>query len=242
MPIDPAPSPDARTKVTVLVTTYNHEKFIAQALESVLMQRTNFSYDVVVIEDCSTDSTRRIVIDHQRAYPDKIRLVLSENNRCDNVNFCGAFLESASQYIALLDGDDYWTSAHKLQKQVDFLDAHPECALCFHNVTVFYEDGSREPWNRNPANQKEFSTLEDLWSGNFIAGCSPMIRRDLFGEFPSWYANTGISGDWPLYLLSAQHGNIGYIDEVMGAYRIHGGGLWSSLSESRKVEEVIAFY
>jgi glycosyltransferase involved in cell wall biosynthesis len=242
MSVDPTWSPQARTKVTVLVTTYNHEKFIVQALESVLMQRTNFDYDVVVIEDCSTDSTRDTVIDFQRAYPGKIKIILSEKNRCDNANFCKAYLESSSQYVALLDGDDFWTSPHKLQRQADFLDTNPESAMCFHNATVFYEDRSREPWYRNPVDQKAISTLEDLWACNFIAGCSPMLRRDLFDEFPSWYADTGIPGDWPLYLLSTQHGNIGYIDEVMGAYRIHSRGLWSSLNETQKLERLIEFY
>ena len=71
-----------------------------------------------------------------------------------------------------------------MQKQVDFLDAHPECAMCFHNVIVFYEDESREPWNRNPADQKKISTLEDLWFECFIAGCSPMFRQHVLDDFP----------------------------------------------------------
>src|SRR5918999_434425 len=113
-------------KVTVLVTTYNHEKFIAQALDSVLMQRTNFDYDVMVIEDCSTDRTRSIVIDYQRAYPDRIRLVLAQTNERSNRTLAREFQASAARYIAWLDGDDFWTSPHKLQKQVDFMEAHSE--------------------------------------------------------------------------------------------------------------------
>src|SRR3954471_9555699 len=91
------------------------------------------------------------------------------------------------QYIALLDGDDYWLTTDKLQKQADFLDLHPECAICFHNATVMDEDGQQAQWNWTPPHQKEISTLEDLWLGNFIATCSTMFRRGLIRRFPAWY-------------------------------------------------------
>ena len=205
------------------------------------MQKTNFDYEIVIVEDYSTDSTRDIVIDFQRRYPDKIRLVLSEKNKNNSKDFATAFQASPSHYVAWLDGDDYWTSSHKLQRQADFLDAHPECAMCFHNVTVFYEDGSRESWYRNPADQKKILVLEDLWAYNFIAGCSPMFRNGLF-DIPDWYYNTEVPGDWPLYILSAEHGKIGYIDEIMGVYRIHSRGFWAGLESDQQVERVIEFY
>src|SRR5918993_30043 len=129
-------------KVSVLLTTYNHEKYIAQAIDSALTQETNFDYEIVIIEDCSTDGTRDIVISYQKRYPEKIRLVLAEKNECDNTAFAAAFQASPARYIALLDGDDYWTSPHKLQRQAEFLDAHSECVLCFHKVAVVYQDGS----------------------------------------------------------------------------------------------------
>jgi glycosyltransferase involved in cell wall biosynthesis len=228
-------------KVSVLLTTYNHEKWIAQAIESTLMQQTNFDYEVVIMEDCSTDGTRDIVIDYQRKNPDKIRLILSKANKSHLRNIITAWQTSQSQYIAMLDGDDYWTSAHKLQKQADYLDARPEFAICFHNVAGFRDGREGMLWNYNPPDQKEVSTLEDLWRGNFIAGCSPMLRKGLIKDFPEWYA-TAKWGDWPLFILAAQHGKIGYIDEVMGAYRLHRGGMWSSLSKPEQEGELIRFY
>ena len=228
-------------KVTVILTTYNHEKYIEQALDSVLMQEATFGFEIVVLEDCSTDRTRDILLAYQKREPGKIRLVLAERNQCSNTPFVTAFQAARGQYIAALDGDDYWTSSRKLQKQVDFLDAHPECAMCFHNVTVFYEDESREPWNRNPSDQKEISTLEDLWVDCFIAGCSPMFRQGVLGDLPDWY-HSEIVADYPLYILHAERGKIGYINEVMGAYRVHSGGLWSGLSEIEKFESLILLY
>src|SRR5690348_13348495 len=113
-------------KVTVLVITYNHEPFIRQAIESVMMQVTDFEYEVVIIEDFSTDRTRDIVIEFQEKYRNKIRLVLADKHSNVRTAGPGEILKARGRYIALLDGDDYWTSPHKLQKQVDFLDHHPE--------------------------------------------------------------------------------------------------------------------
>jgi glycosyltransferase involved in cell wall biosynthesis len=229
-------------KVSVIVMTYNHVDFIAQALDSVLMQQLNFEYEILISEDCSTDGTREIVIGYQEKFPHKIRLLLSERNVHSNAIVVRGINAAKGEYIALLDGDDYWTSPSKLQKQVDFLDNHPEYSMCFHNAQVFYEDGSKEPWNWTPENQPEFSTLEDIWMGNFIATCSTMFRRGLFGEVPDWYDSFFPITDWPLHILNAEHGTIGYINEVMGAYRYHSGGLYSSFEDFKKLEKTLEFY
>ncbi len=228
-------------EVSVLLTTYNHENYIAQALDSVLMQETDFNCEVVVLEDCSADATQDILRTYQRKYPDKIRLRLAERNQHSNKAFAEEFQASPSPYIAMLDGDDYWTSPRKLQTQVEFLRGHPECALCFHNALRIYEDGSRVPLRHNSAGQKRISVLEDIWQGNFIAGSAAMLRKDVLGQFPDWFYDLPY-GDWPLYILCAQHGKIGYIDEIFGLYRIHSGGVWSRLDPIKKLESLIAFY
>ena len=234
-------TPNTQVKLSVLLITYNHEPFIAQAINSVLMQKVDFNYELVAGDDCSTDGTREILSNFRNSYPDKIRLVLSEKNSSESANIARTIQKCRGQYIALLDGDDFWTSPHKLQKGADYLDNHPECALCFHNVTVFQEDGSREPFNYNPSDQKEVSKLEDLWASNFIATCSLMLRWDLIRPLPAWYSTLQF-GDWPLYLFAAMKGNIGYISEVMGAYRIHGGGAWSGASRIQQEESLVNFY
>jgi len=229
-------------KITVLVMTYNHERFIGQALESALMQKTNFDYEILISEDCSTDRTREIVIEFQKAHPEKVRLLLSEKNIHSNEIVVRGIRAARGQYIALLDGDDYWTSPHKLQRQADFLDSHPECSLCFHNAKIFHEGDAREGRNWTPAGHKEISTLEDIWMGNFIATCSTMFRRGLIREIPEWYNDFFPITDWPLHILNAEHGKIGYVDEVMGVYRYHPGGLYSPFSETKKQEETLKFY
>lgn len=223
-------------KVSVSLITYNHEKYIRQSVESILMQEVNFDYEIVIGEDCSTDRTRDILLGLQAKYPDKIRLLLPEENLGMVKNFATTLGACQGEYIAMLDGDDYWTSSHKLQKQVDFLDRHRECAICFHNVTAFYEDKSQGPYLLCSANQKEFSTLEDLFKFNFMPSSAVMFRRGLVGELPAWYYGLKME-DWPLHILNACHGktcadggSIGYINEVMGTYRIHHQSVWSSES------------
>lgn len=237
-------------KVSILMITYNHEKFIAQAIESVLAQEVDFEYELVIGEDCSPDRTREIVIDYHQKYPTKIRPLLHKKNlggRGMN-NFVTTFHACQGQYIAILEGDDYWTNPQKLQKQVNFLDSHPDVAICFHNVRTFYQDGSQEPHNLRPANQKEISTLEDLFVANFIPSCSVVFRRGLVNDFPDWFYTLEM-GDWPLHILNAEHGktwaeggNIGYINEVMATYRIHRGGVWSSESKQRRLHAYLEMF
>ncbi len=218
--------------------TYNHEQFIAQALDSVLMQQVDFAYEIVVGEDCSTDSTREILREYQQKFPDKVRLLLPGKNLGMIRNMVETYNACRGDYIAILEGDDYWTSPHKLQKQVGFLDLHPECSACFHNVDVVHDQNPEldHLFHRNAL--KPFFDLRDVVSSHFIPTCSTMFRASLFPGFPAWYHEMPM-GDWPLHVLNAEHGLIGYLDEILGAYRIHDGGIWSGVSRVAVLEKTI---
>src|SRR5215212_7904518 len=190
-------------RVSVSLLTYNHERYVAQAIESVLAQR-GVDFELVVSEDHSTDGTRAIVEEYAARHPDRIRVLPSPQNVGMTRAFARGIEAARGTYVALLDGDDYWTSPDKLRLQTDFLDAHPECAICFHNVTVVYEDGSSEPHpfhSPEPhhylsrAMPKPVSTLADVAPGNFMQTCSVMFRRGLFGEFPAWFDRLAVA-DW----------------------------------------------
>jgi glycosyltransferase involved in cell wall biosynthesis len=225
-----------KMKVSVFIVTYNHEKVIAQTIESALMQKVNFEYEIVIGEDYSTDNTRQIVINYQEKYPNKIHLLLPEKNLGAHKNFINTLQACQGEYIAYLEGDDYWTADNKLQKQVDLLDDHPEYTMCFHNVFCFREDNQAPPGILNY--QKSVYTIEDLLISNFISSPSVMYRARVVKEIPTWFEELSI-GDWPFHILHAQQGNIGYIDEVMAAYRIHSQGAWSSKSKDLQVTEII---
>jgi glycosyltransferase involved in cell wall biosynthesis len=220
----------------VITTTYNHEKYIGYAIDSVLAQQTSFAWEQIVAEDCSTDGTRQIVEDYQHRYPDRIKPILRERNVGGRQNFLEAFRTCQGEYIAILEGDDYWTSPYKLQRQVDFLDAAPDSALCFHAVETRDDTGMLPP---NVVRvQRGMYTIDDLLEENFIPTCSVMFRNNLFDGFPAWYRDAP-TGDWPLHVLNAQYGTIGYIDEVMAVYRVHAGGVWSPRVSSDRRRQIL---
>jgi peptidoglycan/xylan/chitin deacetylase (PgdA/CDA1 family)/2-polyprenyl-3-methyl-5-hydroxy-6-metoxy-1,4-benzoquinol methylase len=226
-------------KVSALVLTFNHERSIASALESALMQETDFDFEIVVSEDCSTDGTREIVRDYEAKYPDLIRVLYSPHNMGGDENFVLAFHACRGDYVALLEGDDYWTSPRKLQKQADFLDRHPECSMCSHRVSHVSE---RQTWSYVSDEQKEVSSLEDILSYNFVYTVAAMVRKEAFDDFPPWIYETGLPSDWPMWVQVAAHGHIGFVNEVLALYRESGYGEWSSLAWVTRLEAVITFY
>ena len=131
---------DKPLKVSVFMMTYNHETFIGQAIESVLAQETPFDWELVVGEDCSTDGTRAVVQEYCARFPDKIRLLPGDRRIGQMPNFARTIKACRGEYIAKLEGDDYWTDPKKMEKQVQFLDAHPDTVLHYMNAVAF-DDG-----------------------------------------------------------------------------------------------------
>lgn len=227
-------------KVSVCVVTYNHEKFVAKMLDSILMQQTNFPFEIIVGDDLSKDNTRAILKDYQERYPDKIRLLLHEKNLGLNgkYNALATFDAAQGEYIAQMDGDDYLTDPLKLQKQVDFMEAHPQYPATFHNAQVIYEDGSIDPFYFCEIDKPEFY-VEDLIGEDelcFIATSSLMFRNEDFRKHPepAWTFKS-TSGDIPRNILFAKRGPLGYINEVMSVYRKNRGGA-SFVDNDRKAD------
>jgi glycosyltransferase involved in cell wall biosynthesis len=230
--------------VSVAILTYNHERYITQAIESVLMQRTNAPFEVVIGEDASSDRTGAIVEEFARQHPGTLRVLAHEQNVGMHRNFASVLAACRGAYVALLEGDDYWTSPDKLQRQIDFLDSHPSYSMCFHDAAVAYENGrdgaatyARLGRGKPPAT----CTIEHLLIGNFVPTCSVMFRRGLVPQLPDWVSRLNAL-DWPLHVLHAQHGPVGFIDEVLAVYRVHGGGVWSGQNRDAQLRDIIRFY
>lgn len=224
-----------KMKVSVCIVTYNHAKFVRQTLDSVLSQQTTFDFEVIVGDDLSKDNTREILAEYQTRYPDKIRLLLHPTNLGNNGmhNALSTFKEARGEYIAQMDGDDYWINPHKLQKQADMLDQHPDYSACFTNALKVFEDEQYEPFvlvdEKKPA-----YTVDDLIGEEeifFMATSSIMFRKNAIPEYPAWYYLSQ-SGDIPRNVLLAKAGPIGYIDETMSVYRKNRGG--ASYSDNEK--------
>jgi glycosyltransferase involved in cell wall biosynthesis len=228
-------------KVSALIITYNQERYIAAAIESTLQQKTDFPYEIVVSEDCSTDGTREVVRSYEAVHPDRIRVLYSPTNLGGVENFVTAWHDCRGQYIALLEGDDYWTSDSKLRKQVAFLDAHAECSMCAHGVTEVYQDSAKLPVSWIDPSRTAVSDLEDLLLENFVYSCSAMLRREVFSDFAPWVYTFSLS-DVPLWVQAASHGKIGFIPEFLAVYRVHDGGVWSGKDPIYQVEQTIELY
>ena len=231
-------------KVSVSLITFQHAPFIAQAIEGVLAQRTNFPFELVIGEDDSSDGTREIVRSYAEQNPDIIRA--HYHSRVTNISYGGKAtgrhnfvhnLRSArGAYIALLDGDDYFSDPEKLQRQVDFLDAHAECGTCFHRVSTIDGQGAPIPVGEAETLPPRL-TVEDLLRHRFSAPtASVMFRRGLFPDFPEWYFRCPV-GDFPLHVLNGQAGDFGFLDREMAAYRVHAGGRWSALADYAPSEQ-----
>ncbi len=216
--------------VDVWMVTYNHEKYIAQAIEGVMMQQTNFRYRLVIGEDYSTDRTRDICIEYQKKYPTKIHLILNKINLGATQNSFNTHYACTAKYQAMLEGDDYWTDPLKLQKQIDFLEANPEFSLCFH--TAEYVNTLENKISYFPKNlQKNEFTVEDVLMfptrGWFIMTSTIVYRKKAIENLPHWFLDFR-NGDCLTVMLASLHGNIYYMDEDMSTYRKNSGGIMQS--------------
>ena len=230
--------------VSVWMITYNHEKFIAQALDGILMQEVDFPYEIVLGEDYSTDRTREIVCDYQRRHPDKIRLRLSRENLWSHKlkNSIGVLSACRGKYIALCEGDDYWTDPKKLQKQVDILEAHPECSACFTNAAVENENGDEQPSVYLGSGRPEslglrprrdyLSQIDLIWAW-CVPTCTMVMRHEHVKVLPGWLSQIP-AGDWGLGMILSERGPFKYLDINTATYRRHQGGVWTGRSAAQQ--------
>lgn len=219
-------------KVSILCITYNQAEYIQETLDSFLAQVTDFPYEILIHDDCSTDGTTAIVKRYAKRYPDKIRLFLEKENQYSKHNFefiKDMFVNAQGTYIATCEGDDYWTDVHKLQKQVEFLDAHDDYALCFHASEVRSEGGDRKPYVYPDVKDEHWYTHEELFRINYIPTASVMYRKQNYSSFIS----DMMPGDWYTHLYHAQFGKIKFIDEKMAVYRKHEGGVFYDFDHER---------
>ncbi|WP_180754330.1 glycosyltransferase [Hymenobacter sp. DG01] len=215
--------------------TYNHEPFIAEAIESVLMQKGDFDLELVIGEDCSTDGTLSIINEYQRRFPNVVRVITSSHNVGAQMNFVRAYNACEGEYVAMLEGDDYWIDELKLQKQVAFLNNNRDYSICFHNMNVVHEEDNRTITS-NPVNQKTDLDINDLAERNYITTASCVFRNKIVTTFPKWFYKA-IAGDYCLHMLNAREGKIKYFSDIMGVYRVHSGGMWQTKPTGYKMSK-----
>jgi glycosyltransferase involved in cell wall biosynthesis len=230
-----------RPKISILLLTYNHVKYIGQALDSILMQKTEYDYVIHVVEDCSTDGTQDVIMRYVREHAGIVKPFLNSQNlgKLDppskKLQKClyQHYKQLDGDYIALLEGDDYWSSPHKLQSQVSFLEANLDFAAAAHNTIKIYDDGSgREP-HRFPLAQdsRAIRTIHDFIDMTSFFHLSSILYRNVFKGHPPVGFRSKWSCDifWTIAYL--QYGKLHYADEDMSVYRHHKAGVFSQLAE-----------
>jgi len=226
-------------EISIIVLTYYHERFIAQALDSILAQKTNLRFEILIGDDASQDRTQEIISEYARQYPDIIHPVLRSRNLGTTKNAYDIKTRARGRYLASLEGDDYWLDQYKLQRQWDFLEMHPEYIGCGGKCLVVDEDGNPD-YTRTPrfARNKKVFTLEDLiryWDMPFQEGT--MMCRNIFREMaPEDYAISyqahRLVGDKTMMLLLLSQGPVYCENRVLSCYRFvikKGGHNWFSI-------------
>lgn len=229
----------SETMVSICCITYNQEKYIAEALDGFLIQKVDFNYEIIIGDDCSTDGTRNIIEDYCERYPGKIQLLKKDANEGAVKNILRTLKTAKGKYIAMCDGDDYWTDSRKLQMQVDFMENHPDSSICCHYSRVIDENGDLVYQSTAPV-RMEF-TYEDVLLGkkDETRVCTMMMRNSDHLKHISnhdWFYQV-YSADtfFKLYVLAYQKGKIYVLPEVMAVYRLHREGVWSMIdSKVRK--------
>jgi len=217
--------------VSIACTTFNHEKFIAETIESFLMQCTNFPFEIIIHDDASTDSTKEIIKSYMERYPDIIKPIFQTVNQSSQRKSCFSIVIShgRGKYIALCEGDDFWADPEKLQLQVDYLEAHPECVVCYHDAMIVNDEGKLIKASKMPANFKRDCTDWELASGFFISTLT-MVFRNVIKEFPYEMSNCKY-GDIFLTSLLGGYGKGKYLGNIKpGVYRVHHGSICSTAS------------
>jgi glycosyltransferase involved in cell wall biosynthesis len=210
--------------VSIAMIIYNQEKYIGQAIEGVLIQKTNFPYELVISEDLSSDRTREVCREYQKKYPQFIRLILNDKNIGSMANWINNVSACKGKYIAFCEGDDYWMDSYKLQKEVDFLEKNQDCGLVHTNFDMLY-DVSGEI-HRSYHSEKEMpqgNIYEELLHDNFIWTVTIMARRRLLMDSiqdVDLINQNWPMGDYPMCLAMSLRSKIGYIDDVTSTYRV----------------------
>lgn len=231
-------------KITTLITTYNHEKYIEQAINSVLAQKGDFEHEIIILDDCSKDCNFEIISKFASQYSN-IKAISNKKNLGISENMKQGFLMAQGKYIAILEGDDFWTDKYKLEKQMRFLEENADCSMVFSKVQFFADKSDNLNYNniaesRNQDRYKEKMQPQDWLSVQSYIGCvynfsCCMFRTEYMKNLPeSLYEGHFTDVGFVYYL--AKLGNIGFIKTPLSLYRIHSGGFYAGANLKNKLK------
>ena len=228
-------------KLSIICNTYNHERYIEDALNSFLRQKCDFRYEILIHDDASTDNTQKIIKDFQKRYPEIVKPIFQkENQYSKNIRMSEVFQypRVRGDYIAFCEGDDYWIDGNKLKKQVDFLDRNPNIDICAHGAQMVVANTKEIIGTITPAKNDIIFTLDDviLGGGGFVATNSLVYRSQLTKNLPSFRKYLAL--DYSMQIYGSLRGGMGYLSEVMSSYRVLSDSSWT-MSMQRNPEKYV---
>lgn len=239
---------DEEIVVSILCLTYNHENFISQALDSFLMQKTNFNIEIIVHDDASTDKTPQIVLQYYKKNSSVVVPILQNENqysKSKRIMSLYMFPKVRGKYIAICEGDDYWTDPYKLQKQVDYMENHSECSACIHAARkIDALSGSIKGEIRLSKKDENYDLTDAIRGLGSNAPTNSTLYRTKLNEkiinIEEQLPNTGVSDNLNM-IIYAMFGTIHYMDQIMSVYRVGVPGSWSSKMEKNGNRKMIKY-
>lgn len=216
--------------VSIVCTSYNHGEYLAEAIDSFLMQKTNFEFEILIYDDASTDHSPRVIKQYENRYPLLIKPIYQTQNQYSTGVRVELFNHNRAKgkYIAVCEGDDYWTDPYKLQKQIDYMEAHPGCSMTVHAADRVLSDKKKVLSTVRPEKRNTVFSVERVieGGGDLIATNSMVYSKEKVSILAPFYLNA-VVGDYPLVILAALRGTVDYLDENMSAYRVGVKGSWT---------------
>lgn len=231
-------------KLSVILISYNQQEYIRQAVESILMQRFDGEVEVIIADDSSKDSTFEIIKEYESKSPFYFIYLPRERNVGMKMNYKRAFAACDGDYVAILEGDDWWSSDSHLQQHIDFLNSHKKCSMSFNRINAFFEKKGEYKLANYPYPKDYFTfSLKDLIiQGDMIVNLSCCVfRNPLIKTLPDEFFNLNFA-DWELGMWMAQYGRIAYLKESTSVYRINSQGQWTSMDDESKKKSILATF
>jgi glycosyltransferase involved in cell wall biosynthesis len=230
--------------VSVSCITYNHEKYIRRCLEGFVMQKTNFKFEVIVHDDASTDNTATIIREYEMRYPDIIKAIYQkENQYSQGISIKKKFMlpRLRGKYIAICEGDDWWTDEEKLQRQFEYMESHTDCSICTHNAIIHYIKTGEKRINNTVTYDKDFSINDIIISdGNLFVTNSYFVKREYYFNIPDCFACKGV-GDYQLVMYATMNGTCHYLANIMSQYNNGTRNSWTERVYGNPEKRVIHF-
>lgn len=225
-----------KIQVSIRCFAYNHERFIRQCLDGFVMQKTDFRFEAIVHDDASTDNTAAIIREYAEKYPDIIKPIYETENQYSKHDGSLTRIMNAhtrGKYVAICEGDDYWTDPYKIQKQVDFLESHPDYVMCSSRFDKYWQESGVLEEDPDKKFKGADYDLQNLIGGKWLTQTLTVMYRRSALDLKR-YEQYGMSLDMILFYELLKHGKGYCFPEVMGVYRYHDGGVWSEVSQNRR--------